>query len=59
MDIGVVRGLITAILIVLFLGIWAWSWSRKRRADFDSAAQLPLDDDAHPAGGTNNKEQGK
>ena len=57
MDIGIVRGLITAILVGLFLGIWAWSWSRKRRADFDAAAQLPLGDDTHPPAERNNKEQ--
>lgn len=56
MDIGTVRGLITALLVILFLGIWAWSWSRKRRKDFDAAAQLPLDDDSHPPDEGNNKE---
>lgn len=48
MDIGDVRGLITATLLVLFLGIWAWTWSRKRKKDFDDAAQLPLEDDQRP-----------
>ena len=58
MDIGTIRGLITVILVILFLGIWAWSWSRKRSADFDAAAQLPLDDDSRPpAEQKNNKEQ--
>jgi cytochrome c oxidase cbb3-type subunit 4 len=55
MDIGVMRGLLTAAIMILFLGIWAWSWSRKRRADFDAAAQLPLGDDSRPtADNTNN-----
>jgi cytochrome c oxidase cbb3-type subunit IV len=57
MDIGTLRGLITAILVILFLGVWAWSWSRKRRADFDAAAQLPLDDDSRPPVAQKNKEQ--
>jgi cytochrome c oxidase cbb3-type subunit 4 len=57
MDIGVIRGLITVILIILFLGLWAWSWSRKRRADFDAAAQLPLDENSHPPAAEKNKEQ--
>jgi len=57
MDIGVMRGLITAALIILFLGLWAWSWSRKRRKDFDAAAQLPLDDDSRPPADKKSKEQ--
>ncbi len=56
MDMGVIRGLITAILVILFLGIWAWSWSKRRRKDFDAAAQLPLEDDSHPPAKGNNKE---
>lgn len=37
-------GIVTAVLLVLFLGGWVWAWSPKRRADFDAAARLPLDD---------------
>jgi len=59
MDIGVLRGLITAVIMVLFIGIWMWSWSRKRRSDFDAAAQMPLDDDERPLHDARNKELGK
>jgi cytochrome c oxidase cbb3-type subunit 4 len=59
MDIGNIRGLITLALLLLFLGIWAWSWSRKRRADFDAAAQLPLDDDSRPPAEQKSEEQSK
>lgn len=45
MDLGTVRGLLTAILLLLFLGIVFWAYSRKRRSDFDEAAQLPLEDE--------------
>lgn len=45
MDLGLIRGLITVALLVLFIGLWVWSWSKKRSAMFDAAAQLPLDDD--------------
>jgi cytochrome c oxidase cbb3-type subunit 4 len=48
MDMGIVRGLITALLLVLFIGLWVASWSRKRKAAFDEAARLPLADDAAP-----------
>ena len=37
-------GIITAVLLVLFVGGWAWAWSPKRKKDFDEAAQLPLSD---------------
>lgn len=57
MEIGMVRGLITAAVLILFIGIWAWSWSRKRSADFDAAAQLPLGDDSTPPASKNMKEQ--
>lgn len=39
-------GIITSILLVVFLAGWAWAWSPRRRADFDAAARLPLDDAA-------------
>ena len=58
MDIGTLRGLVTAAILILFLAIWAWSWSRKRTADFAAAAQLPLDDDSRPPGDELNKEHG-
>ena len=39
-------GIITAILLVLFVAGWAWAWSPRRKAAFDDAARLPLSDDA-------------
>jgi len=57
MDIGLFRGLITALLLVLFLGIWAWTWSRKRRPDFEAASMLPLEDDHSMPRQENTKEQ--
>ena len=38
-------GIITGLLIVLFLAGWAWAWSPRRKRDFDEAASLPLDPD--------------
>jgi cytochrome c oxidase cbb3-type subunit 4 len=46
MDINVVRGLLTAALFALFVGLCVWAWSGRRRADFESAAQIPLEPDA-------------
>ena len=55
---GIIRGLVTAAIFVLFVGIWVWSWGRKRRPDFEAAANLPLGDDTAPPGNEKNaKEQ--
>jgi cytochrome c oxidase cbb3-type subunit 4 len=45
-DINLVRGLLTAALFALFVGLCVWAWSDRRRADFESAAQIPLEGDA-------------
>lgn len=44
MSAGVVSGLVTAVLLVAFVGGWCWAWSARRRNEFDAAARLPLDD---------------
>jgi cytochrome c oxidase cbb3-type subunit 4 len=45
MDAGDWRGIFTAVMFLLFIGICAWAWSSKRKQDFDEAAQLPLQDE--------------
>ena len=45
MDINLFRGIVTAILLVLFCSLVVWAWSRKRAPAFDEAARLPLDDE--------------
>jgi len=40
-----IMGILTAVLIVLFLGIVAWAYSSRRGGDFADAARLPLTDD--------------
>jgi cytochrome c oxidase cbb3-type subunit IV len=45
MDIGTVRGLITAALFVAFLALVFWAYSSRRKADFDKLANMPLEDD--------------
>ena len=44
MDIKVFRGVVTALLLVLFCSLLIWAWSRKRAPAFDEAARLPLED---------------
>lgn len=38
-------GIVTTLLLVLFVGGWVWAWSPKRKKEFDAAAQLPLDEE--------------
>ena len=45
MDISVIHGLWTLVLIVVFVAIVVWAFSRKRKAAFDAAARIPIDDD--------------
>ncbi len=47
MDINLLRGILTAIIFVAFIGIWAWAWSSRRKKDFDASAALPLEEDIH------------
>ena len=39
-----ISGIVTAVLLVLFVGGWFWAWRPERQQDFDEAAQLPLSD---------------
>ena len=43
--IGVVNGLMTALLIILFIGIWLWAWSKSNKPKFEKMAKLPLESD--------------
>ena len=45
MDAGTLRGIFTAIMLLLFVGVCVWAYSGRRKADFDEAAQLPLGSD--------------
>jgi cytochrome c oxidase cbb3-type subunit 4 len=40
-----IPGIVTAVLLVLFVAGCFWAYSPKRRADFDAAAREPLNDD--------------
>ena len=45
MDINTFRGIVTGVLLVLFLSLVVWAWSKRRRADFEAAARLPLEEE--------------
>jgi len=43
-------GLMTGLLLILFIGICIWSWSGKRKESFDRMASLPLEEDSPSTG---------
>ncbi|HAB03362.1 MAG TPA: CcoQ/FixQ family Cbb3-type cytochrome c oxidase assembly chaperone [Pseudomonas sp.] len=45
MDIGMIRGLGTVVVMVAFVGLALWVFSPRRKKDFDEATQLPFADD--------------
>ena len=47
MDIGTFRGIVIAVLLVLFVWLTIWAFSKSRRAEFDAAARLPLEEGGH------------
>jgi cytochrome c oxidase cbb3-type subunit IV len=48
MSMGTLRGIITAVLLGLFVWLVFWAWSKARRPAFDAAARLPLEDQESP-----------
>jgi cytochrome c oxidase cbb3-type subunit 4 len=45
MSSGTATGVITVVLLALFLYGCFWAWSSRRKADFEEAARLPLEDE--------------
>jgi cytochrome c oxidase cbb3-type subunit 4 len=56
MDAGTVRGLVTLVLMLAFIGLVAWAWSRRRKAHFDEMARMPLEEDRRSNKGANSDE---
>lgn len=48
MDMGLLRGAVTAVLMILFIGLVIWAYSRRRNDEFRAAARRPLEDDRAP-----------
>ena len=40
-----ISGIVTAILIAAFIGIFFWAWAPRRKQPFTEAAALPLVED--------------
>ena len=45
MDINFIRGVITALSLVSFIGIVVWAYGSGRKQRFEEAANLPFSDD--------------
>ncbi len=50
-------GVLSVVMLVMFIGIFAWAFSPARKDKFDEAARTPLDDDEIEARA--NKTQGE
>ena len=37
-------GIVTLVLLLLFVAIWWWAWQPRKRGEFEAAARLALDD---------------
>ena len=44
-DVNTLRSLVTVVSFLTFVGIIVWAYSRKNSADFDTAANLPFEQD--------------
>lgn len=45
LDINTLRSLATTVSFILFIGIIVWAYSQRNAADFETAANLPFDQD--------------
>jgi len=45
MDAGILRGLFTVVMLILFIAICFWAWSGRRKNTFDALARMPLEPD--------------
>lgn len=45
MDINIFRGVMTLIVMLLFIGLCIWIYSKKRKPIYDNAARMALDED--------------
>ncbi len=43
---GHLAGVITVILMLVFIGIWIWAWLPYHRPTFDALARLPMEDES-------------
>ncbi|MGB0895629.1 MAG: cbb3-type cytochrome oxidase subunit 3 [Parashewanella sp.] len=58
MDYGTLQGIITLVVMLVFIGIFAWAYSSRRKDKFDEAANLVFSDEKS-AQMKNNKDSGE
>ena len=42
MDFGLIQGIWTLMVMVIFIGIVIWAYSGKKKEDFEEASRLPF-----------------
>ena len=42
---GHVAGVVIAMMMISFIGIWIWAWRRYHKPTFNRMAQLPMEDE--------------
>lgn len=45
MDSGMISGIVTAVFVVVFIGIVWWAYSRGNKQRFEDAGRLPFEED--------------
>lgn len=45
MDSGTISGIVTAVFVIVFIGIVWWAFSRSNKQRFEDAGKLPFDED--------------
>lgn len=51
-----INGIMTGVLLLVFLGICAWAYSSRNQDKFDQMSKLPLEDEVFEADKTEHKE---
>ncbi len=44
MDVNILRALVTLVSFIVFICIMVWVWRRRHTADYEEAANLPLNE---------------
>ena len=49
MDVNDLRSVVTAVSLLLFVGLMVWTWRPQRKQEHEAAAMLPFDGEAGDA----------
>lgn len=58
MDINIFRGVMTLIIMVLFIGLCIWVYSKKRKPMYDQAARMALEENDKAKAASKDKRAG-